>query len=152
MIQKPTHWLTSSSLLNLSLTGASISCCTWALSNSSRWGVITWSKHTHLYPEGQWKSSCTENSIFKNTIFCSSKEQNKSVSLEISSHSSSVYLQSKLFQLSRFVQQLSSELSQQQLQFLLLSLSVAQQALQFTLSPGELILQAAKKKGHLGWV
>lgn len=56
-----------------------------------------------------------------------------------------VHLQSKLFQLSCFVQQLSSELGQQQLQFLLLNLFVTQQALQFSLNPGELILQAAKK-------
>lgn len=149
MIQKPTHWLTSSSLLNLSLTGASISCCTWALSNSSRWGVITWSTHTntHICIQKVSGSLVAQRTVFlKNTIFCSSKEQNNSVSLEISSLSSWVYLQSKLFQLSRLVQQLSSELSQQQLQFLLLSLSVAQQALQFTLSPGELILQAAKKR------
>lgn len=44
-----TDGLTSSSLLNRCLTGASISCCTWALSNSSRWGVITWSTQTHTF-------------------------------------------------------------------------------------------------------
>lgn len=31
--------------------------------------LVNTHKHTHLYPEGQWKSSCTEDSIFKKYNF-----------------------------------------------------------------------------------
>ncbi len=159
MCDTQTNWLTSSSLINLSLTGASISCCTWALSSSSRWGVITWStykQNIHLNSEDQRKFGRHFEKWSKNLSHAScvnvvslvwrEEERNSSVPQEIFVFSSLAYLQPQLLQLPGFVQQFSLEFSQQQLHFLLLSLFVTLQTLLFTLSTGILIPQAAKRR------
>lgn len=61
-----------------------------------------------------------------------------------------LYLQSKFFHVSGFVQQLASQLGQQELHFVLLTLPVAAQTLHLTLNPGVLILQAATNGSEIG--